>query len=165
MVSIWASYSPGAACRRAILPSMPKRTWDKKMFHSLHRIKKTRPSHPFEFHLARLSLVNITLLLRNHMKIFILSGIFNFHCTYVENRVTIHKVHEHRFNTKYFRGSNFPHKCIQTIRKLTVINLGHKFNQSFHLFLVNNLLKPMFSGVWDNTFPTSRFFVYLIIVQ
>jgi hypothetical protein len=108
--------------------------------------------HPCQFHLARLSLVNTTLLFKNHIKILIFNGIFNFHKYVRKNLVwPFIKFKYIDLTVKARVDITFQINLSRLSDSWTIINLWHKCNQSFHLLSVNTLLKAIFRGVFANT--------------
>jgi hypothetical protein len=116
--------------------------------------------HPFHCLLIRLSLIRKTYLLRNHMKIFILSGILSFH-KYFEEKwswefikssyidLTINNLDDVSFQTN-LSGSLF--------RIICIIRL-HKCNHVFHLVPSSSLQNHTFKGTFERPEYTIQLYV------
>lgn len=117
--------------------------------------------HPCQFLLIKLSFVSKTFLLRNHMKIFIFRGIFNFHkylrknilCTFIKSSYI-------DFTVKTPLVVSFQTKVSELSVKRISINRRHKYDHASHRYRIKALQKLTFKGSAPRkTSCTETFFV------
>jgi hypothetical protein len=125
---------------------------------SHHSHKKNIFLHLLHVLFAKFSFISKTLLLKNHINILILSGIFNFQ-RYLRKNLVFSLIKSIYIDliVNMPVGDSFHTNLSRSLESWTIINRWYKCYQSFYFLTVKTLTKPIFSGVWARTLVTKTF--------